>query len=99
MVKWFFSFRTLDHVLLAGATAYGAIINCPMRYRRREVSEKKRREMPVRILFDRNRLEEQSLMAAYELVLPVAEKGVPKQSCKMPRKNPAEHPEQLAIAL
>ena len=61
--------------------------------------EKKRREIPVRILFDPNRQEEQSLMAAYELVLPVAEKGVLKQACKMARKNNAEHPKQLAIAL
>ena len=61
--------------------------------------EKKRREIPVRVLFDPNRLEEQSLMVAYELVLPVAEKGVQKEACKITRKNHADGPEQLALAL
>lgn len=61
--------------------------------------ESKRREMPVRILFDPNRLEEQSLMTAYELVLPAARKEVQKQACKIARKKHDDRPEQLALAL
>jgi len=87
-------------LLVFAATIYGAILYWSSAAgEAKEVREKRRREIPVRIHFDPNRLEEQSLLAAYELVVPVAEKDLLKRPCTIEKKNHTEYPAQLAIAL
>jgi hypothetical protein len=65
------------------------------------VSEKseKHRQLLVNIAFDSNRLEKESMMSAYELVLPFAEKSSVQPRKKAAKRRDNVHREQLRIAL
>jgi hypothetical protein len=57
----------------------------------------KRKELRISVRFECNRLEEESLIAAYELVLPVSEKSVRPRKEKQLKSQ--VHQEQMRLAV
>ena len=63
-----------------------------------EKKKSKRHELLINLAFDPNRLEEQSLIAAYELILPNSSK-LARQPPKVAKRKDRLQQQQLGIAL